>query len=162
MPVNSDTLGAPFSFCVRYSFSLSLCLWLLLSWPLQSGANTKTWIRHCLSIQLQRIAVSGARVIDVSKIPLTGCSLGNLFDSIHKDEPRGTPLCRILKCCVLLLLLLFSKHYLYKLLCLRWFLQSWILLLETMTVERFFFLLDSLSPSPSFCEILLLAKTIAN
>ena len=56
---------------VCYCFSLSVCLWLLLSWPLQSGANTKTWRKHCFSTQLQRPAVSEAQMIVVSEIPLT-------------------------------------------------------------------------------------------
>lgn len=50
-------------------------------------------LKHCLSIQLQKVAVSGAHVIDLRKIPVTGGSLGTRYDSIHKAELLGISLC---------------------------------------------------------------------
>ena len=162
IPMNSDSLGVPFSFCVRYSFPPSLCLWLLLSWPLYmwSGANTKTRIKHYLSIQLQRAAVSGAQMVELRKIPVTGGSLGTCYDSIHRGELPGTPLRWILKCSVLVVVFFTSS-----------ILINFCLWGDSFTILDFItgnnncwkiFLFMWFFLSSSFCEKQLLAKTIEN
>lgn len=143
-----------FSFCVPFSFSLSLWLWLLLSWPLQSGANTETWIKHCFSIQLQRPAASEAQMICLSEI---------LFAKIaHTKVSRVALQCTAFTVFALFCFCFFlMRTAFYKFLSAR-VEQYWTLCFGNNNGRKIVLSVESPSAPPSFCEKLLLTKTIAN
>ena len=84
IPMNADTLGVVFFLCALFLFS-SLCLWLLLSWPLQSEANTK----HHFSIQLQRLQSQGLRWQFKVKFLYPVAVRETCQDSMHKVSCLG-------------------------------------------------------------------------
>lgn len=86
--------GSPVFFLrALFLFSLFVSMVTVKLTPTVWGKYQNLNLKHCLSIQLQRVAVSGAHMIDLRKIPVTGGSLGAHYDSIHKAELLGILLC---------------------------------------------------------------------
>lgn len=135
-------------------FSLSLCLWLLLNWPLQSGTNTILESRAAQPYYCKGLLFQGLRLQYKAfswlqfREPGTALPTGGL--------PRPSAGAETAVCC----LFHSSRGFMYFHVWSDFFFPTLDFIVQNGDCKKIF-LCDCVSLSTSFCKKVLLVKTIA-